>query len=261
MPSRRTEASAGWDCLGLAIRDYGLGDRRAAVTVLRGDGVIYPMPARLFFREWRSLAPMERLAVRLCRGRVLDIGAGAGCHSLELQRRGLDVVALDASPHAVAAMRRRGVRQARRGDGLRPSGGPFDTLLLMMNGIAIVKSLAGLRRFLRRARRVVAPGGQMIFDTLDMRRDETSQPGVRRRLRQGRRYHGELGFRMRYRGRTGPRFQLLFIDPAQLAVEARRCGWRSQVVRRGEQGRYLARLTLAAAPRTRRKSTAAQAQR
>lgn len=243
MPSRRMAAARGWNPLGLAIRDYAAGDTRAEVTVLRGDGAVYPMPARLFFRRPGEFSPLERTALRHCGGRVLDIGAGAGCHTLALQRRGLTVVALDSSPEAVRVMRRRGVRDARLGNGLRPEGGPFDTLLLMMNGIAIVKSLSGLRLFLHRARRQVSPRGQILFDTLDLRQDDLAPEAGRRRRRANRRYIGEMGFRMRYRNRTGPRFQLLFIDPVRLRREAARSGWRLRVLREEGQGRYLAQLT------------------
>src|SRR5262249_6820663 len=153
---RKTFGARGWNPLGLSIRDYLAGDIAATVTVLRGDGAVYPMPARLFFRTPRQFSALEMTALRLCKGRVLDIGAAAGCHTLALQRRGLEVVALDSSPEAVEAMRERGVHQPVLGDGARPTGGPYDTLLMMMNGIAIVKSLPGLRRFLVRCQGLVA---------------------------------------------------------------------------------------------------------
>lgn len=244
MTGRRSRTAKGWNPLGLAIRDYARGDRLAAVTVLRGDGAVYPMPARLFFRPPRRFSALERAALRQCRGRVLDIGAGAGCHALALQRRGLDVTAVESSPEAVRVMRRRGVRRCRVGDGLKLPGAPYDTVLLLMNGIAIVKSIAGLRRFLARCARGLTPGGQVLFDTMDLRRDDLSRRHARRKRPAGR-YFGEMRFRLRYRGRTGPRFQLLFIDSARLAREAGRAGWRARVLFNEGEGRYLARLTRA----------------
>jgi 2-polyprenyl-3-methyl-5-hydroxy-6-metoxy-1,4-benzoquinol methylase len=250
MTSRRMAAAQGWNPLGLSIRDYAAGDTLASVTVLRGDGAAYRMPARLFFRLPRQFSALERAALRLCRGRVLDIGAGAGCHTLALQQRGLEVVALDASRAAVRVMRERGVRDPRVGNGMTVRGGPYDTLLMMMNGIAIVKSIAGLRRFLRHCRRLVAPQGQILFDSLDLRQDDLSRRFARGRKATTRRYFGEMLFRMRYKGRTGRRFQLLFIDPARLAKEAALAGWRAQVLLDEGEGRYLARLVpLAPAPR------------
>jgi SAM-dependent methyltransferase len=240
---KRGAAAAGWHPHGLAIRDYLAGDRAAAVTAHRSDGLRYDIPAAVFFRAPGRFDPLERAALARCRGRVLDAGAGAGCHSLALQARGLSVCALDVAPQAVAAMRRRGVQEAVRGDVLRYRGGPFDTLLLLMNGIALVKSLPGLARFLKRARRLVRPGGQVLLDSLDLRRDDWSRAEALRRRRTGRRYFGVLGFRLEYRGRLGPGFHLLFIDPATLARHAARAGWDCQVIKTGAQGRFLARLT------------------
>jgi SAM-dependent methyltransferase len=241
MTGRRSRTAKGWNPLGLSIRDYARGDRGAAVIVLRGDGVAYPMPARLLFRPPQRFSALERAALRHCRGRVLDIGAGAGCHTLALQRRGLDVTAVDASPEAVRVMKSRGVRRCRVGNGLELPGAPYDTVLLLMNGIAIVKSIAGLHRFLRRCQRGIAPGGQILFDSMDLRLDDLSRNAPGRTRRSGR-YFGEMSFRLRYRNRTGPRFQLLFIDFARLAREAERAGWRAQILFDEGEGRYLARL-------------------
>ena len=242
-PHKRAPAPRlAWDALGLALRDYWRGDTRAFAQVHRGDGVSYPMPARLFFRGRAALSPLERAALRLCRGEVLDVGAGAGCHALLLQARGLDVTALDASPHAVAVMRERGVRRAVRGEAMAIPPGPFATVLLLMNGIAVVETITGLRRFLRQLRSSVPAEGQVIFDSMDLRLDPLSRAGALARARRGGRYFGELDFRLEYRGTLGPRFRLLFIDPARLVREARAAGWRGQIARRGAGGRYLARL-------------------
>jgi len=232
-----------WDALGLALRDYWRGHLRASVQVHRADGVSYPMPARLFFRGRSALSSLERMALRLCRGRILDVGAGAGCHSLLLQARGFEVTALDVSPHAVSVMRRRGLRRVARGEAMAPPPGPFDTVLLLMNGIAVVGTLAGLRRFLRRVGASLPADGQVLFDSLDLRRDPLSRPGALARARHAGRYFGELCFRLEYRGRMGPPFRLLFVDPARLVREARDAGWRCEVILRAAQGRYLARLT------------------
>ncbi|HEX7927143.1 MAG TPA: SAM-dependent methyltransferase, partial [bacterium] len=157
--------------------------------------------------------------------------------------------AIDTSADAVRVMRQRGVRDATVGNGLRPSGGPYETVLMMMNGIAIVKSITGLHQVLRRCRKLLAPGGQIVFDTLDLRKDDLSRRFARTRKLAPGRYHGEMGFRMAYKGRIGRRFQLLFIDPTRLKREAAKAGWRAQVVFNEGEGRYLARLVPLAAPR------------
>ncbi len=244
-----------WGPLGLALRDYLNGDAAAQVTVeTEGEG-IEVMSARHFLRDRGDFPPAEEHALALARGWVLDLGAGAGDHALALQARGLTVTALDVSPLAVEIMRKRGVRDARRGDfhgfaglsgsaGAGDAGGRYDTVLLMMNGIGLVGDLGGLDAFLERASRLLAPHGQILFDSTDLRltRDLAERRALEARVREGR-YLGEVRFRMSYRGRPGAWFSWLFVDPDALAGHAGPRGWRVQTLFEEEGGIFLARLT------------------
>ena len=96
-----------------ALRDYFAGARDATLTLYSDLGEQEEIPAALFFRTPEEFFPFERAALELCRGRVLDVGAGTGVHSLYLQERGHDVVAIDVMADAVEIMRERGVRDAR----------------------------------------------------------------------------------------------------------------------------------------------------
>ncbi len=263
--------ASAWHPHGLAIRDCFAGDRRATVTAYRSDGAVYPMPVRVFFRTRRGFPPLERLALAECRGRVLDIGAGAGCHALALQQRGLEVTAVDVSRAAVRVMRERGVQDARVADvfrfnpnrrgaapdgqaqarnarrraqrARREAGAPYDTLLLLMNGIAIVGTLAGLRRFLRRVRPWIPADGRVLLDSMDLRRDlGYGRAALARSAKRGR-YFGEIRYAFEYRGRRGPAFPTLFVDPRTLLRVAARAGWRGQVLYEEADGSYLARLS------------------
>ena len=111
---------------------------------------------------------LEVLALQQCRGSVLDVGAGAGCHALALQRRGLQVTALDISEGAVEAMQRQGVRQVLRQDIFQLKGAAYDTLLMLMNGIGIAGTLEGLERFLEHAKTLLRPGGQILLESSDI---------------------------------------------------------------------------------------------
>ncbi|HAJ45611.1 MAG TPA: hypothetical protein DCL54_03405 [Alphaproteobacteria bacterium] len=106
------------------------------------DGARDDVPAAFWLRE--TIDPLEALALDLCRGRVLDVGAGAGLHALALQRRGLDVTGIDISPECVAIMRERGVRNADAADLYDFDGGPFDTIVNLCNGLDKVGPLADL---------------------------------------------------------------------------------------------------------------------
>ena len=242
-------AARAWHPHGLAIRDYWEGDRRAEIIAHRSDGAVYPMPARVFFRGPRQFPELERLAIAECRGRVLDIGAGAGCHALALQARGHAVTALDVSRDAVRVMRARGVLDARAVDALRfaPRGrggeAAYDTLLMLMNGIAIARTLAGLRRLLRRARHWLAEDGRLLMDSTDLRRDADFRCWMAGRKRLPTRYFGEIHYRFEYGGRSGPSFPTLFVDARTLLREASALGWGGQVLFEEADGNYLARLS------------------
>jgi len=233
-----------WDPLGRALRAFASGDEEGVLRVV-ADGVdADALPARYFFRTRDGLPEAETAALSLCRGRVLDVGAGAGAHALELQRRGITVTALDLSPEAVAIMKERGVRDPRRGDVFEFTDGRFDTVLMLMNGIGIVKTLRGLDRFLTHARTLLAPGVQLLADSSDLRRieDEAVQRDLRRREERGR-YFGQVRFRMIYKDTAGESFDWLFLDPERFAEHAAHGRWRFQVVYESSEGDYLARLT------------------
>jgi SAM-dependent methyltransferase len=151
---------------GAALLDCFHGES-SAMLICYQDGRRDDVPATFWLRE--AIDPLESRALDLCCGHVLDVGAGAGVHSLELQRRGLDVTAIDIAPECVAIMRERGVRKAEAANVYAFDGGPFDTILCLCNGLDKVGRLADLPRFLGRMRELLASGGQFIADSFDPR--------------------------------------------------------------------------------------------
>ena len=233
-----------WTPLGRLLADYFEGRQDAEAEVIWEDGARSPLPATLFFRRPEEFLETELTALELCRGRVLDAGAGAGRHALVLQERGFEVCALDVCPQAVEIMRRRGVAEARVGDLFTETSGAYDTLLLLMNGIGLVGDLAGLDRFFDHAGRLLAPGGQVLLDSSDLRLTDDVRELERlvTRVRAGN-YRGETRQQIEYRGCRGAPLDWLYVDAATLRSRARRHGWLSQVVFEQGGGRYLARLT------------------
>jgi SAM-dependent methyltransferase len=209
------------------------------------------VPVSVFFRGPSDFSALEEAALDLCRGRILDAGAGTGCHALVLQELGLSVCAIDIAPEAVEIMRRRGIRDARCADLFQFRESPFDTILLMMNGIGVVGTLAGLEAFLRDVPRLLTQGGQLLFDSYDPRpegggdaqRADLPAEGPPAASSQGSgQYPGEMRFQLEYKGCRGPTLGWLFVDPETLEVLAGRAGWRCEVIWREEEGHYLARL-------------------
>lgn len=227
-----------YDPHGAALLDCFHGDA-SAMLICYQDGMRDDVPAAFWLRE--TIDPLEALALDLCHGRVLDVGAGAGLHSLELQRRGVEVTAIDISPECVAIMRERGVRHAETVDLYAFEGGPFDTIICLCNGLDKVGRLADLPRFLNRMRQLLAPGGQLIADSFDLRvgADEARLAELDRKTAGGR-YFGEMDLRFEYRERSGAPFSVLQIDYQTLAQIAEEHGWRCEVIR-SDGGHYLAR--------------------
>jgi 2-polyprenyl-3-methyl-5-hydroxy-6-metoxy-1,4-benzoquinol methylase len=233
------------DPYGQALLDYQNGESYAQITIHRDDGYDSLLSIAAFFRKEADFSPLENAALDLCRGTVLDIGAGTGCHTLALQRRGLHVTAIDMSPQAVAVLAARGAADARRTDVFDLRGERFDTLLMLMHGIGMVETVEGLDRFLRHARALAAPDGRLVFDSLDVRRtDDEQHLAYHEANRKAGRYFGEIRIQFEYKGKPGPIFGWLHVDPQTLADRAGKAGWRCRVAAEQEDGNYLAELTL-----------------
>lgn len=196
------------------------------------------MPVATYFRREEQMPELERKALDLCKGKILDIGAGAGSHALALQDRHLDVTALDISPLAAGIMRMRGVDKVLTEDIFEYHEKQFDTLLLLMNGIGLTANIQGLRRFLLHARDLLLPGGQLLFDSSDVAYLYEDGPPLQDH------YYGEIRCRYEYRRQKTEWFTWLYIDPDTLALIARDEGWGTQILYEDDQDQYLARLTL-----------------
>lgn len=234
------------DPMGRAIADFFEKGRCAHLLLVRSEMFDDDeMPVPTLFRTEQEMNALERHALSLCRGRVLDVGAGAGCHSLALQAHGLEVTAIDISPCSVETMRRRGVASVACADFFADAvGEDFDTLLFLMNGIGIAGRLERLPLFFARAKALLAEGGQILFDSSDLRYiyededgeflPEPDEP-----------YYGEVDFRMEYGKVKGAAFDWLYVDFDTLKQQAAAVGLRAELLLEGDHYDYLARLVVA----------------
>jgi SAM-dependent methyltransferase len=227
----------------MALLDYRRGSRDTPLIVERDDGRLEELPLSLFFRRPAEFSPMENRALALCRGRVLEVGAGAGQHTLVLQEKGLAVTALDICPQAVEVMKQREVKDAQTGDITDfITREPYDTLLVLGRSIGLVGNLNGLRRFLIGAYGLLNDGGQIILDSLDVTQTiDPSHLEYQKANQANTRYSGEIRLRLNYRNLLGEWYSWLLVRPDTLVEIAGETGWQTEIIL-SEGGDYLARL-------------------
>lgn len=218
------------DAFGHALFDAVSGAAHAHEIIERSDGFVAPGAGPgTYLSAPRDWPRHEREAIRFARGRVLDVGCGAGRHALYLQRRGHDVVAIDVSRLAVEAAKRRGVRRARvMGiEDLPGRLGRFDTVLLLGANFGLLQSRAKAPRLLAKLARSTNPGARIVATTLDPYR--TSDPRHRAYHRANRRrgrLGGQVRIRVRYRDLATPWFDYLFVSRAEMRALLAGTGWR-----------------------------------
>ena len=226
------------DILGQALHDYYYNNKPTDLWIHNQYGPKEEMPVDIFFRDETNMPELELTALKLCRGKVLDIGAGAGSHALYLQHHGLDVKALDVSGTGVSVMKARGVNDALETDIFAFTDKKYDTLLMLMNGIGLAGTLANLRVFLVHAKTLLKPGGQLLFDSSDIAYlyDETALPTDK--------YYGELWYQYEYKNQRTEWFNWLYIDKETLSAIAKEEGWLTEIILEDEYDQYLVRLIL-----------------
>lgn len=225
------------DPLGAMMLDYLRGDADTAVEVESTTLEMPEMRGEVMFRDYSRMDGLEQRALALCEGRILDVGAGSGCHSLWLQQRHDEVEAVDISPGCVQVMRRRLVRNVRHRNLFGLKGRRYNTILMLMNGLGVCGSVEGLHLLLRHLKRLLARGGQVIADSTDLTSLFAGAGGFSTS-----RYFGETEFVMRYKEIVSDPFPWLYIDFPQLRMMAEENGLRCEQLMTAAGGRYLLRI-------------------
>jgi hypothetical protein len=227
------------DPLGSMMVDYLNGDLNAHVEVKSTTLDMWEMAGSTMFRTFKSMNKIERKALSLCHGKILDIGAGSGCHSLYLQKKGHMVDALDMSCGCVEVMKKRDVAHVIHGN-LFSVENKYDTLLMLMNGLGICGSLDGLNLFLQFSKTILADDGQIIADSTDL----ASLYDIKAIPLTNGAYYGETEFTMTYKSIVGDPFEWLYIDFETLKYYAGFHGYSCEKIMGDKTGKYLARLSL-----------------
>ena len=230
------------DPMGRAIADYHSTGKAARLRVLSSMFYEDEIPVATLFRTIQEMPPLEQTMIQMAQGRVLDVGAGSGCHALELMKRGHEVVAIDISELSVQVMRERGVDARLTNFFDETFCEKFDTILMAMNGIGIVGKVERMPQFMCCVKRLLAPGGQLLLDSSDLRYIYEEEDGsFCVDLAAG--YYGEIDYKMRYKNITGAPFDWLYIDFDTLSMYAEEHGFTCEKCIDGEHYDYLARIT------------------
>lgn len=229
------------DPFGQAALDFYQGAQHAEIQVYSDLAVEDSIPVSYLFRNYQAMPTWEQTALDACMGRVLDIGAGVGSHSLWLQSMGHEVVSLDMSPGLIEVMEKRGIQQPAHVDFWEFPPDSFDTILLMMNGIGLVGDLKGLNRFLQMLSQWLASGGQVLLDSSDVR--YLYEEGDIHYPLPSQQYYGVIRYQMSYKHAQSDPFDWLYIDYDRLQKHAHLYGYEAERLIEGEHFEYLARLT------------------
>jgi SAM-dependent methyltransferase len=230
------------DPVGAAILDYTKTRKPDDIIVssdICEDDVI---PVEVLFRNQNEMPDLELMALESCKGRVLDVGAGAGAHSKELIDRGLDVDSIEISDGAVQYMKSIGLN-AKKINFFDLKNEKYDTILMMMNGIGIAGKLSNLENTLLHAKNLLQPGGKILCDSSDIKylyEDEDGALWVDLNSE----YYGNFRFQMKFKKEKGPWFDWLYVDFENLFNAAKNVGLKAKKIL-DQDDHYLAEITLA----------------
>lgn len=233
------------DIMGQAGMDYlKKTDPNAIIEVWSDIAETDELPVSYFFRSYKEMPLLEQKALSLCRGKVLDVGAGMGSHSLYLQENKMDVTALEISPMACEVMKLRGVQKLINEDFYNLSGEiKYDTILFLMNGMGVAKNIDGFKLFFDQLRHLLAPGGQVLMDSSDLKYLFLEEDGSMF-IDLNSHYYGEIIYKMSYRKFKGEKFPWLFIDESSMEIYATENGFRFHKLLDGKHYDYMGRMEI-----------------
>ena len=232
------------DPMGAAISDYFNHHKASRLRVFSSQFDEDEIPVKQLFRSFQTMPILERTALQLASGRILDVGAGSGCHALALQEMNKEVCAIDISPLSVEVIKKRGVNDVRLINLFDETFvETFDTILMLMNGSGIIGRLNNMTDFFQRMKRILRPGGCILMDSSDLRYLFEEEDGSIVIDLAGE-YYGEVDFQMQYKDTKGDSFDWLYVDFQTLSLYATECGFKAKLIKEGKHYNYLAKLSL-----------------
>ncbi|MFV5702978.1 class I SAM-dependent methyltransferase [Flavobacterium sp. XS2P12] len=236
------------DLFGKAILDFQTNNSPEDLITETSISEEDEMSVEYLFRSYDEMPKLEQKALQLAKGKILDVGCGAGSHSLYLQNeRNFDVHSIDISQNAIEACQLRGLKNAQVQNILEMdsdnSKNKFDTILLLMNGTGIFGTLKDTTKFLQKLRSLLNSNGQILIDSSDIiYMFDNDEDGGKWIPSNG--YYGELTFTICYKNEKEDQFPWLYLDYNTLQNAAFANGLQSELILEGEHYDYLAKLSI-----------------
>ena len=238
-----TILTADKDPMGAAIADYFTHHKANKLRVFSSQFDEDEIPVKQLFRTAATMPILERTALEIANGNILDVGAGSGCHALALQEMGKKVCAIDISPLSIETMKQRGVYNTRLINLFDEQfTETFDTILMLMNGSGIIGRLEKMPDFFKRMKQLLRPGGCILMDSSDLSYLYEDEDGSFEVNLMGD-YYGEIDFQMQYKDIKGNPFEWLYVDFQTLSLYASEHGFISELVKEGIHFDYLAKIS------------------
>jgi SAM-dependent methyltransferase len=232
------------DLFGKAILDYQTHNNPENLITSTSISDEDEMDVAYLFRSFDEMPSIEQKALQLAKGKTLDIGCGAGSHSLYLQNeRNIEVYSIDISKNAIQACSLRGLKNTQAIDVLDLENEKYDTILLLMNGTGIFETLEKTTIYLQKLKSLLNPNGQILIDSSDIiyMFDEDEDGG---KWIPSDNYYGELTFSLQYKKEKEVDFPWLYLDYDTLQNAALANRLQCQLLMEGDHYDYLAQLTI-----------------
>lgn len=232
------------DLFGKAILDYQTNNNPEDLITETSISEADEMSVAYLFRDFSEMPKIEQKALQLSKGKILDVGCGAGSHSLYLQnKKNFDVTSIDISSNAIKACELRGLKKAKVQDIMTLENEKFDTILLLMNGAGMCGKLKNVSDFLLKLKSLLTESGQILVDSSDIiyMFDEDEDGG--KWIPSDVEYYGEVIFDIQYKNEKEDSFNWMYIDYNTLQNAAIANGLQCELILEGEHYDYLARIT------------------
>ncbi len=214
--------------------------------VERDDGYVDALDLKTYFSDFEEWDPIERKAMKFVKGRVLDIGCGAGRHSLYLQKKGLDVLGIDISPLAIQVCKERGLKKAKviPIEEIKFPSDSFDTIIMMGNNFGLFGSFKTAKKLLRKFYKITSDNAMIIAETRDpYKTDNPTHLEYHKLNRKKGRMGGQVRIRSRYQRYVGRWFDYLMVSKDEMKDILKETGWEVEQFIDSEESQYITIIT------------------